>query len=71
MDTIPLTFKIYRDDQLIREEILREIVVKIGKVPSAHLKLIRSGGSNSLGCKKRRRGARWIVRVPHEEHTSG
>src|SRR5262249_5207230 len=34
-----LTFKIYKGDQLIREEKLSLSVIKLGKVPSAHLKL--------------------------------
>src|SRR5215813_6626821 len=36
---VPLTFKIYKGDQLIREEKLSLSVIKLGKVPSAHLKL--------------------------------
>ena len=35
----PLTFRIYKGDQLIREERLSLSVIKLGKVPSAHLKL--------------------------------
>ena len=36
---VPLTFKIYKGDQFIREEKLSLSVIKLGKVPSAHLKL--------------------------------
>ncbi len=36
---IPLTFRIYRGDQLIGEETLTQGVVKIGKVISAHLRI--------------------------------
>src|SRR5882762_8048211 len=36
---VPLTFRIFKGDQLIREERLSLSVIKLGKVPSAHLKL--------------------------------
>jgi hypothetical protein len=36
---VPLTFRIYKGDQLVREEKLSLSVIKLGKVPSAHLKL--------------------------------
>jgi hypothetical protein len=36
---VPLTFRIFKGDQLIREERLSLGVIKLGKVPSAHLKL--------------------------------
>src|SRR4051794_16160880 len=36
---VPLSFKIYKGDQLVREERLSLSVIKLGKVPSAHLKL--------------------------------
>lgn len=36
---VPLSFKIYKGDQLLREEKLSLSVIKLGKVPSAHLKL--------------------------------
>ncbi len=36
---VPLTFRIFKGDQLIREEKLSLSVIKLGKVPSAHLKL--------------------------------
>src|ERR1700744_2753862 len=36
---VPLTFRIYKGDQLLREEKLSLSVIKLGKVPSAHLKL--------------------------------
>jgi pSer/pThr/pTyr-binding forkhead associated (FHA) protein len=35
----PLTFRIFKGDQLLREERLSLSVIKLGKVPSAHLKL--------------------------------
>ena len=35
----PLTFRIFKGDQLVREERLSLSVIKLGKVPSAHLKL--------------------------------
>ena len=34
---VPLTFRIYRGDQLVREQTLTQGVIKIGKVGSAHL----------------------------------
>lgn len=36
---VPLTFRIFKGDSLVREERLSLSVIKIGKVPSAHLKL--------------------------------
>src|SRR6476661_7911012 len=36
---VPLTFRIFKGDQLIRTEQLSLSVIKLGKVPSAHLKL--------------------------------
>jgi hypothetical protein len=36
---VPLTFRIYKGDQFLREEKLSLSVIKLGKVPSAHLKL--------------------------------
>src|SRR6476659_9133328 len=36
---VPLSFKIFKGDQLLREERLSLSVIKVGKVPSAHLKL--------------------------------
>jgi hypothetical protein len=36
---VPLTFRIYRGDQLVREQTLTQGVIKIGKVASAHLQL--------------------------------
>ncbi|HEY0255372.1 MAG TPA: FHA domain-containing protein, partial [Kofleriaceae bacterium] len=39
MSALALTFRIYRADHLVREETLRQGVIKIGKVPSAHLRL--------------------------------
>src|ERR1043166_2030517 len=36
---IPLTFRMFRGDQLLREETLTQPVIKIGKVPSAHLRV--------------------------------
>ena len=36
---VPLSFKIFKGDQLLREERLSLSVIKLGKVPSAHLKL--------------------------------
>jgi hypothetical protein len=36
---VPLSFRIFKGDQLIREEKLSLSVIKLGKVPSAHLKL--------------------------------
>src|SRR5258706_12547598 len=37
---VPLTFRIFKGDQLVREERLSLSVIKLGKVPSAHLKLV-------------------------------
>src|ERR1700712_2254417 len=36
---VPLTLRIFKGDQLVREEKLSLSVIKLGKVPSAHLKL--------------------------------
>src|SRR5690349_18502015 len=36
---LSLTFKIFRGDQLVREETLTQGVIKIGKVSSAHLRI--------------------------------
>ena len=36
---VPLTFRIFKGDQFLREERLSLSVIKLGKVPSAHLKL--------------------------------
>jgi pSer/pThr/pTyr-binding forkhead associated (FHA) protein len=36
---VPLTFRIFKGDQFVREERLSLSVIKLGKVPSAHLKL--------------------------------
>ncbi|MGE0871212.1 MAG: AgmX/PglI C-terminal domain-containing protein [Kofleriaceae bacterium] len=36
---VPLTFRIFKGDQLVRTENLSLSVIKLGKVPSAHLKL--------------------------------
>jgi TonB family protein len=36
---IPIQFQIYKGDQLVREEILNEPVIKIGKLASSHLRL--------------------------------
>src|SRR5687767_4519795 len=36
---VPLSFRIFKGDQLVREERLSLSVIKLGKVPSAHLKL--------------------------------
>lgn len=38
-EKVPLTFRIYKGSQFIREEQLSLSVIKLGKVPSAHLKL--------------------------------
>lgn len=39
MSALALHFKIFRGDRLVREETLRQSVIKIGKVSSAHLKI--------------------------------
>ena len=39
MSALALTFRIFRGDQLLREETLRQGVIKIGKVASAHLRI--------------------------------
>ena len=36
---IPIKFQIFKGDQLVREEILNEPVIKIGKLASSHLRL--------------------------------
>jgi hypothetical protein len=56
---VPLSFRIFKGDQLIRQERLSLSVIKLGKVPSAHLKLddetvsrmhaiIESNGANDV-----------------------
>ena len=37
--SIPITFQIFKGDQLVREETLNEPVIKIGKLASSHLRL--------------------------------
>jgi TonB family protein len=37
--SIPIRFQIFRGDQLVREELLTEPVIKIGKLASSHLRL--------------------------------
>ncbi|HET9990568.1 MAG TPA: FHA domain-containing protein, partial [Kofleriaceae bacterium] len=39
MSALALHFKIFRGDRLVREETLRQSVIKIGKVSSAHLRV--------------------------------
>ncbi|HEY6038719.1 MAG TPA: FHA domain-containing protein, partial [Kofleriaceae bacterium] len=39
MSALALHFKIFRGDRLVREETLRQTVIKIGKVSSAHLRV--------------------------------
>jgi len=39
MSALALTFRIFRGDQLVREETLHQSVIKIGKVTSAHLRI--------------------------------
>jgi TonB family protein len=39
MSNIPLTFKIYQQGQLVRTETLKQEVIKVGKLSSAHLRL--------------------------------
>ncbi len=39
MSALALTFRIFRGDQLVREETLHQSVIKIGKVASAHLRI--------------------------------
>src|SRR5215470_7401469 len=36
---VPLTFRIFQNDRLVREETLTQGVIKLGKVASAHLRL--------------------------------
>ncbi len=36
---IPLTFQIFKGDQLVREETLTQPVIKVGKLSSSHLRL--------------------------------
>src|SRR5687768_3962361 len=36
---VPLKFQIYRGDELIKEEVLSEPVIKVGKLASSHLRL--------------------------------
>jgi len=36
---VPLRFQIFHGDELLREEIISEPVIKVGKLPSSHLRL--------------------------------
>src|SRR5437868_15082185 len=36
---VPIRFEIYKGDQLVREEVLAQDVIKIGKLASSHLRL--------------------------------
>ena len=36
---VPLKFQIFRGDELVREEVLSEPVIKVGKLASSHLRL--------------------------------
>ena len=36
---VPLKFQIFRGDELYREEVLNEPVIKVGKLASSHLRL--------------------------------
>src|SRR5688572_29466892 len=36
---VPLKFQIFRGDELVKEEILSEPVIKVGKLASSHLRL--------------------------------
>ena len=36
---VPLTFRLYKGDEFLREEKLTLPVIKVGKVPSSHLRL--------------------------------
>ena len=36
---VPLRFQIFRGDDLIREEVIGETVIKVGKLNSSHLRL--------------------------------
>ncbi|HWU91274.1 MAG TPA: FHA domain-containing protein, partial [Kofleriaceae bacterium] len=36
---LSLTFRIFQGDRLVREERLAQTVIKVGKVPSAHLRI--------------------------------
>ena len=36
---IPLTFRIYKGDELVREETLTQDIIKIGKLESSHLRI--------------------------------
>ena len=39
MSRVPLTFRIFMAGKLVREETLAQGVIKLGKVPSAHLRI--------------------------------
>src|SRR3954463_5860351 len=36
---VPLKFQIYRGDELVREEVLNQDVIKVGKLASSHLRI--------------------------------
>ena len=36
---VPIKFEIYKGDQLVREEVLAQAAIKIGKLASSHLRL--------------------------------
>ena len=35
---VPLKFEIYKGDELVREEVLNQDVIKVGKLASSHLR---------------------------------
>lgn len=36
---VPITFRIYKGDELLREETLTQDIIKVGKLPSSHLRI--------------------------------
>ena len=36
---VPLKFEIYKGDELVREEVLNQDVIKVGKLASSHLRI--------------------------------
>ncbi|MEQ9647447.1 MAG: FHA domain-containing protein, partial [Sandaracinaceae bacterium] len=39
MSKVPLTFSIYKGDELERTETLTQDIIKVGKLPSSHLRI--------------------------------
>ena len=36
---VPISFKVYKGEELLREETLTQDIIKVGKLPSSHLRI--------------------------------